>query len=296
MKIALEYMLLLLLVAIQLLVESLPISSSGHVALVHMLTIHSVHVQNWQMSEAMEGLIALPSVIVIACYFWPVWSPYLRQCLLMGSGRYRMTSSAYRCIKLLIQSILYTLCALLTTTLGYTVLRVWCAGPWLYSRSVMVAGFIATGLLHIIASWLLQSNIDRPIRSWSFPIALLLGGVQTIALVPGVSRLAVTYLAARLCGLSHRRSFQISFMIGTPLMAAVAGKELYAHAPSIVSLLSNVLFSPPILGIVGSCLFGLGYAACMLLKMTEVLAVQNRWHLFGWYLLGLGLFGLFFIR
>jgi undecaprenyl pyrophosphate phosphatase UppP len=76
---------------------------------------------------------------------------------------------------------------------------------------------------------------------------ILLGCVQGLSLLPGVSRLAATYVCARWLAICPRRSFEISWLIAWPLMSAaflqslcfiVMKKMSYLFfAPKTVSLL-----------------------------------------------------------
>ena len=56
---------------------------------------------------------------------------------------------------------------------------------------------------------------------WSFQEALILGVVQGLSLLPGISRFASTYGAGRLlCGYNTSTAFSISFLIQFPLICA----------------------------------------------------------------------------
>ena len=58
--------------------------------------------------------------------------------------------------------------------------------------------------------------------------ALVIGLVQGIALLPGISRLASVFVATRWLGYNNRQAFEISWMIQVPLIAAAATKGLLA--------------------------------------------------------------------
>ncbi|QQR49268.1 undecaprenyl-diphosphate phosphatase [bacterium] len=54
----------------------------------------------------------------------------------------------------------------------------------------------------------------------SFKIYAILGLVQGLALLPGISRFASTYVAARWLGFSTRRAFQVCFLLELPIVLA----------------------------------------------------------------------------
>lgn len=73
--------------------------------------------------------------------------------------------------------------------------------------------------------------------------ALLLGAVQGLALVPGISRIGCTMVAAMWMGLTDRRSFDLSVLISIPLVivgVAEAGLPAQIHeTTSTLALLSS---------------------------------------------------------
>jgi undecaprenyl pyrophosphate phosphatase UppP len=107
--------------------------------------------------------------------------------------------------------------------------------------------------------------------------AFILGLVQGIALLPGISRLATTYAAARWLGMQPRKAFEVSWLIAVPLFFAASMQGIYKimympHAHELV-----VGFLPYILPA--------GLLAYIALKITAYLFYTHRAWWFGVYML-----------
>ena len=88
-----------------------------------------------------------------------------------------------------------------------------------YIENVISMSFMIVGISFIITSIFLYlvRNIDNFRKELTFNDALYIGIVQTIALLPGISRSGSTLIAGLLCGLSKEESFDYSFMLYIPI-------------------------------------------------------------------------------
>ncbi len=64
----------------------------------------------------------------------------------------------------------------------------------------------------------------------TYPQAVLVGIVQSIAVIPGVSRSAATIFGGLYAGLSRKTIVQFSFLLAVPTMAAATGFDLLKNA------------------------------------------------------------------
>lgn len=73
------------------------------------------------------------------------------------------------------------------------------------------------------------------LETLTFPIALLIGLAQTIALMPGVSRAGITMTAALLLGLSRTHAATFSFLLSIPIIVAAFSLTSYQlfQAPDV---------------------------------------------------------------
>ena len=106
--------------------------------------------------------------------------------------------------------------------------------------------------------------------------ALLIGLLQGMAVLPGLSRSAMTIAGAMLLGLAPAAAFRFSFLLSMPAVAGAALLEL-GH-PGVLAAMS------------GAAWIGAGVAfvsGCVALRMLSGLLAQGRFWLFAWYLLPL---------
>jgi len=253
-----------LIICVQLILESLPISSSGHVALVERVSSISI-------PSVLDALIQIPNFFVIALFFAPVYLPLFYSLLCI----HKRTAWSYRRLfSLLIYITICVIVAVAATAGGWVVFKVvlkewW----WLRSDYALLAGFCVTGI--VLLSNVLIGRVSGPLNPLK---SLIIGIAQGLALHPGISRLGITYTIARWLGMSPRRSFEFSFLIYIPLVIAGSVKDFFLIRD--VSL-PSAFFSPKMLMVVilGSII---SYAA---LAFTYHCARTKRFWWFGLYMI-----------
>ena len=109
--------------------------------------------------------------------------------------------------------------------------------------------------------------------------ALIIGGAQVLALIPGTSRSGSTIIAGRLMGLSPANAAEYSFLASLPIMAGVTLKVLLTDSHYLTENLGTLLVSN--LAAFLSGLLAVGFLMRFLSKHS--LAV------FGWYRIGLAI-------
>jgi undecaprenyl-diphosphatase len=108
--------------------------------------------------------------------------------------------------------------------------------------------------------------------------ALLVGVLQGAAVLPGVSRSALTIATALALGLTPLAAFRFSFLLSLPAVAGAALLEL--HDPAVLGRFSGVDWSATVL----SFLFG-----CAALLGLRGLLARGRFWMFSLYLVPLGI-------
>lgn len=212
-----------LLVFSQIVLESLPISSSTHVmALSQALARWGFQVP--QLSEAMLHLMHAPNIIVVcAALSW--W--------------YVPTAGYWRSQEIKRHAFWYGIMLAISTALTVATYCRFC----IHANPVWGYRF---GLL-ITAALLFLSHFRReehaPLRLWH---AVLIGMVQSLALLPGVSRLGSTYASGRLLGWSPKRALTYSLFLQIILMSGAFVRSLPALWRE-----AHVLLDPQLLFIVG---------------------------------------------
>jgi len=190
----------------QIITESLPISSSGHVALLCMIfgitpydfvSVQSVST-SWLtqqlMARSVDHFLHGPTLIIVAMFFYHRWMG-----LIIG---WRKT------LPIIYRLILYVGIADFITGLFFIGLR-WAP---VYSFPLGL-GFAITALALASLCWCKKEGETLTIYKM-----MVLGLVQGLALLPGISRFGSTYVAARWLSLSPRHALETAWTIQMPLM------------------------------------------------------------------------------
>ena len=185
-----------ILIALQIVVESLPISSSSHV---HLLELG---MRGVPLPSSLMYALHIPTAIVLALFFcrrWLFMVSHVRVCA----------------------PILFKLCVLGAIVDGIT------AFFFVVFHYMPVTLPLGVGLcITAIALYSLPFCVSRNV-SFGYSQALMLGLAQGIALLPGISRFALVYAIARWLGINHRRTFEITWLVEFPLIIAASFLSLY---------------------------------------------------------------------
>lgn len=243
-------------------VESFPLSSSGHVRLVQKIgdffcfDYHYADLSAACMSDILQGV----SVLVILVFFRSLWIPTLFQL--------RQHWCAVRSL------FIFTVIADVITTCFFIFFKITGIG----SLFPLWVGFCITAFVLLAVSFVRPVAHVRSLTSQLAVRSVLIGCAQAIALLAGISRLACTYSMGRLMGMSHAQAFGISFLIELPLISGVFFLTLSGMiADGSVQHLLHPVF---LLGTLSA-----GLLALYALKLTDyIMYKQNGW-IFSVYLI-----------
>lgn len=251
----------------QVLLESIPVSSSGHVTFFNSLMLFLIKNKSdfFIMNESIDFLLHIPTLFIVGIFFFSVWWGYLK-----GLLRFKkeFLFLALWCI------------------VADSITIVWYLFFCHYSKGwfPLPCGFVVTGAL-LYSLTFIKHNTKQQL---TLKNGCALGFVQGIALLPGISRFGSTFVAARWLGFSRQQSFEYSFLIQWPLLVAAIVKGLYSFDRLFVH--EQLITVPIILSIVISAI--LSYA--ILCWVAQVVKRGSMWK-FCWYLWGMGIVsGLFF--
>jgi len=193
---------------VQVLCESLPISSSGHVTLLIAIA-EKFHWSLNCMSDvwAFDYLIQGVSAILFFCYFFSSWWHLIikKPVIITALFDYEVWK------KNILPVVIFGIAAD-----GITFLFWICNIAERINFSLLL-GFIITAC----ALWSIQfAQEKKDINIWSVNHGLIVGFVQGCALFPGISRFATTFAALRWIGYRNQDAFPISFLIQWPLIFA----------------------------------------------------------------------------
>lgn len=246
----------------QIVLESLPVSSSGNVDLwMHLLK----NFLDFTFSSAITALdfdflLHGPTIFILVFYFYKDWMSYLRAIFARGAST------------LLI--IFYCAWADLLTGVWYVIFKA--IGKEWFPLSL---GFFITSCALLSLWWVKKKSVDKE-QSLTLYHATILGIMQGIALLPGLSRFGITYVVARYMRYSSQASFRYSFLLQMPLICAAFLKGCYSFY--FFEYKSQLLH--PGFGLLILISTILSYFA---LVWVGTLVRKNQVYLFGWYVLGL---------
>jgi len=201
---------IVILAIIQGITEFLPISSSGHLAIVSDLT-------GWSdQGLAMDVMMHVGSLFAIIVCFW-------RDVLNLVAGgldllRFRLNDKSRMALYILLATIPAVIFGLILKKSGYLdALRAD------QTAKLTIIGWTAIiyGIILYLADRFAPNT--KKMEEMKLPPALLIGIAQMFALIPGTSRSGVTISAARFLGFSRPEAARFSFLLGMP---AIAGAGL----------------------------------------------------------------------
>jgi undecaprenyl-diphosphatase len=94
---------------------------------------------------------------------------------------------------------------------------------------VDVVGYMLVigGVFFLFVDNLFRASENAPDREVTFPMALMIGFFQTIAMVPGVSRSAATIIGGLTQKLNKKSAAEFSFFLAVPTMFAATAYKMY---------------------------------------------------------------------
>jgi undecaprenyl-diphosphatase len=154
----------------------------------------------------------------------------------------------------------------------------------LFAPGWIVVAWIAGGLVLLALSsrgWWDRERNGAALEALSVRNALIIGVVQCLALWPGTSRSLVTIVAALLVGLSLSAAVEFSFLLGLVTLGAATALDAVKDGKVIVDEFG--VFNP-LLG------FVVAFVAAVIAIRWMVGYLQNHsLAIFGWYRLGIAL-------
>ena len=153
-----------------------------------------------------------------------------------------------------------------------------------FQNGLVGGGFLLTGLLLFIPRFLFKKT-GREMKKMTYSTAFLIGLFQALAVLPGFSRSGWTITAGRLFGLNSRSAVAFSFLIALPAILGSALVFFFRQGPSAPGL-----FSPEMLWAFVTAFVSGVLSLLLVLKLVS----RKKFYLFGFYLVPLGCWLLFF--
>jgi len=243
------------------LTEFLPVSSSGHLVLIQ-------HIFGIKAPELFfDTALHLATMVATAIFFRKELGRILGSLFIRGGEGRRYT-------------FMIILSLLPTAVIGLMVQKEF---SYIFASLAVVRWALFATALILLLPVFFWIDSGKEITG---PRAILIGVVQGIAVIPGLSRSGSTIMAGVISGMSFYDSFKFSFIISIP---AIAG----AMFLNVVK--GNIHTTFPLGALLAGCgmAFVSGYVALVVLKRV---VMKKKMHLFAYYLLALVAFTLLFLR
>ena len=161
-----------------------------------------------------------------------------------------------------------------------------------FIKSVLFSPYVVSVALIVggIAILWIERNLPRPrhfeVEAFSPRLALGIGLVQTLAMIPGVSRSGATILGALMMGVERRTAAEFSFFLAIPTMLGAVVYDTYKNFGTLTSDGSLVIAA----GFTAAFLAGL-----LVVRSLVVFVGRYGFAPFGWYRIALGMVMLAFL-
>jgi undecaprenyl-diphosphatase len=200
---------------LQGLTELFPVSSLGHAVVLPRLL-------GWDLDE--NAAYFLPFLVVLhlgtaaalLIYFWRDWIGLLLA--MLGRGPREERQAQWR---LLAWIVVATIPAVI---LGFALRKP--LGVLFGAPAVAATFLIVNGFVLFVGERLRRRGGDRRLDDLGWRGALLIGVLQSTALIPGISRSGATMVGGLLLGLRHQAAAHFSFLIATPIILGAAVLEV----------------------------------------------------------------------
>ena len=199
---------------VQGLTEFLPISSSGHLILVHEL-FGAVG----EADLAFDALLHFATVLAIIVYFWRDIKKLLQATLTLPRKIIQQevcTSTENMVVALVVGTIPAVILGLLLEDIMATLFR----------NPLLVAGSLMAGsLVMFIAERALRARTQVHALGEGWQRGLVLGFFQSLALIPGMSRSGMTISGGMLFGMTREEAARFGFLLGVPVLLGAGAKK-----------------------------------------------------------------------
>ena len=224
--------------------EFLPISSSGHLLLGRMLL--GLTIDESPAYKMLDILLHVGTLIPVIIVFWKDWwailkNPFKSKTLLLLF----IASMPTLVVKVVFEDFIDG-----------------CDTGWFLGVS-----FLLTAIFLMVSEYVsgkMKSKTDKP----GFLHAIVMGCMQGVALLPGISRSGSTLAGGLLSGLDRKSAAKFSFMMSAP---AIAGALLLEGKDAIENgWISDLAVLPTIVGVIVSAVVGYLAIRFMLKLITKV--------------------------
>ena len=181
--------------------EFLPISSTGHL----ILTSKLLGIADSNFLKSFNIAIQFGAILAVVVLYWKKF--------LTGANIWKKVFTAF----------------LPTAIVGFLLYKV--LKTFLLSNTLLVVWSLALGGIALILfeMWYAR-RATRGVQELTYKRSFVVGLVQSLAIIPGVSRSGATIIGGLLMGINRQTIIEFSFLLAVPTMAAATAYDLYKSA------------------------------------------------------------------
>ena len=226
---------MIFVVFVQIFIESFPISSSGHVFLFERLfSRFGIDAPN-TLPSFFDHFLHGPTILILMLVFFKDWFEPVKKLFIGFFSGVRRDSYKRLCL-IFFKIVGYVCVTTLIVVPAWGLQNLYLKNMnWFASDYSTLFGFCVTAILllllflkeavrmvrqahHERGVKLFRNLKDRNFDTLNIRKVLIIGFVQAISLMPGISRFASVYVTSRLLNISPRRAIQFTFLIQFPLI------------------------------------------------------------------------------
>lgn len=239
-----DYIYSIIFAAVQAITEFLPISSTGHLIILHQLLKSDL-----LDSLAFDVMLHFGTLAALVIYFWKDILSMVKEIFCPKK------TSEPKLAYLILVGIIPAL------AVGYFLENI--IEQKFRSVGLVAVSLVVGGILFVIAEKYGKKN--RELVSLTYRNAFVIGWWQALALVPGISRSGISIVGGLLAGLNRRSSAKFSFLMSMPVILIAGIKSITQISLSDASLDLIFVF---IFGAATAALFGY-FAIKFLMRFLE---------------------------
>ena len=234
--------------------EFLPVSSTGHLILANALLGYDP--ETWKVFNVVIQLGAMLAVVVL---FW-------RTIAAVAMGLVRREAGAIAFVRNVL--IAFLPAAIIGLAIHKTI------EAMLGSATIVSIALIVGGIAILVIEKVARRGDIASVSAIPARTALMIGFIQCLAMIPGVSRSGATILGALSLGVERRTAAEFSFFLALPTMAGATALELFKNRHD---------FGP-----IGLDMIGVGFVvsflvALVVIKAFMAIVTKSGFGPFAWY-------------
>lgn len=254
-------LLVIILGVVEGLTEYLPVSSTGHLILATELL--GFQADKWALFNV---AIQPGAILAIVVLYWRTFRDVL-------VGLFRRDETALRFTRNLL--IAFAPAVVLGLALGDII------DALLENATVVAWALIIGGVAIIVIEKLVKvapaPEVEHPaamVARVSLRQSILIGLVQCLAIIPGVSRSGATIMGAVALGIDRKTAADFSFFLAVPTLAGATALQLFKHHDQIQpGMIGNILIGAAVSFVV----------AVVVVKLFVAFVQRHGFTPFGWY-------------